>query len=301
MIRICGVCVIKDATDLVPFLCGHYLRIGFDRLVFIDDGSSDGTFEKLQAISRARCNVSVQRASLGPLRQAALMTEAANQVIADGYNVVFPFDSDEFWNIDAQRIRATASAGPSGVFVGHWVNFVASRRRPQPSRRGLLAIVNRAPALADVNLESVQCFQRSFVCVSAPKIGFKADGPVQLERGQHRLAAGPTNVLASDLEAFHLPLRSINEIDRRARRADRFLDAAAPGVSWQSRHFRDTMAAGRRDDVWKANSAGDDGCLDLGGSRIVLIPDTRLRTLLARAWLYYWALRIWRGGRALRL
>jgi hypothetical protein len=40
--------------------------------------------------------------------------------------------------------------------------------------------------------------------------------------------------------------------------------------------FPHTMAAGRRDDGWKANSAGDDGCLDLGGRRIVLIRDTRL-------------------------
>ena len=32
---ICGACMIRDSVDLVPMLCGHYLRIGFDRLVFV--------------------------------------------------------------------------------------------------------------------------------------------------------------------------------------------------------------------------------------------------------------------------
>jgi hypothetical protein len=284
--KICGICVIKDAADLVPFLCGHYLRIGFDRLVFVDDHSSDATYRVLQSIKRKQPRVSVKRTNGGVFQQAALMTETANQVVAEGYTIIFPFDSDEFWNIDARRIRAAATSSGSGLFVGRWVQFVQSRQCSRSSRSALLAIRNRAPVLPDTNLKTVESFRRSFVCVPAPKVGFKSDGPVEIGRGQHGLISGPTKVLAADLEVFHLPLRSAVEIDQRARRAAAFLETAQPGESWQSIHFRDAVAAGKQDEVWSANSASEDGCLDLRGERIILIPDNRLRTLLIRAWLY---------------
>ena len=53
--------MLRDARDIVGLLCGHYLRIGFARLSFVDDGSTDGTFEFLSALSRREPRVSVTR------------------------------------------------------------------------------------------------------------------------------------------------------------------------------------------------------------------------------------------------
>ena len=284
--KICGICVIRDAVDLVPFLCGHYLRIGFDRLAFVDDHSSDGTYEKLRTISAKEPKVSVRRSGGGAFDHSPLMTEAANRVIAEGYEIVFPFDCDEFWNIDARRIYAAAGSAQSGLFVGRWVQFVQWRQYATPKRRYLLAVRNRAPALSDTNLATVESFRRSFVCVPAPKVAFKSSTPVEVARGQHSLTSGPTKILANDLEVFHLPIRSISEVERRARRAHRHLETAKPGEDWQSVHFRDAVAVGKLADVWRANSASNDGCLDVQDERIMLIPDNRLRVLFIRAWVY---------------
>jgi len=39
--RVAGICLVRNAVDLVPFLCGHYLRCRFAHLHFVDDGSHD--------------------------------------------------------------------------------------------------------------------------------------------------------------------------------------------------------------------------------------------------------------------
>lgn len=284
--RTAAICVIRDAVDILPLLCGHYLRLGFDRLVFIDDGSTDGTADQLEKLAAATDRVLTRRSQYRELRQSALMTETANGLIVDGYRIIFPFDADEFWNIDLDRIRSASATVPSGLFVGRWVQFAQNRRYLQPSRFGLFHVANRAPILTDASPEAITALQRSFLCASEPKVGFSADGPVAIARGQHHLLSGPSTVLAEDLEVFHLPLRHAGEIDRRAARAPRLLHDAKPGESWQSRHFQDAVQAGRRDEVWAANSVDDEGFLTLPGHRVPSIPDDRLQRLLKRAWLY---------------
>ncbi|MGL4965065.1 MAG: glycosyltransferase family 2 protein [Inquilinus sp.] len=284
MSRICGICMIRDALDLVPFLVGHYLRAGFDRLHFIDDQSSDGTFEALATIGKCESRVTVQQVFHNAARQAELMSAAANRMVSEGYETVFPFDADEFWNIDAAQIRAVATR--PGLFVGRWVQFVQDRSEGFSRRRGLFNVRYRAPVFADTDAASVESYDRSFVCLSVPKIAFIAGSEVAVARGQHALECGPGEILAQDLEVFHLPLRSAGEIDRRVQRADRVLGIARDGEAWQTRFFRTATQVGLGDVVWAANSASADGFLDLPRQRILLIPDSRFRSLMLRAGRY---------------
>ncbi len=276
--------MIKDAVDIVPFLCGHYLRSGFDRLVFIDDGSTDGTLELLSSIGRRTKQVVVERAGSSAFRQKDLVNAAANAMIAAGYQIIFPFDSDEFWNLDSARIRIAATQ--PGVFVGRWVQFVQDRSETGFSRRGLLKATYRAPIYEGMGSQLVRDYQRPLLCHTLPKVGFRAEGEVSIVFGQHALRDGPSTVLASDLEVFHLPLRTAAVIDRRAAHAERTFVDARPKQNWQAGYFRDEARAGRQAILWAANSASSDGFLDLPNSRVLLIEDRRLSRLLRRAWIY---------------
>ena len=100
--KIAGICFLRDAVDLVPFLCGHYLRVGFDHLHFVDDGSTDGTHELLSQFAARTDRVSVRKVIKDSDQQSELMSAAANTMILDGYQVVVPFDADEFWHFTAE-------------------------------------------------------------------------------------------------------------------------------------------------------------------------------------------------------
>ena len=276
--------MIRDAVDLVPLLCGHYLRIGFDRLVFVDDHSTDGTREALQAMARAEPGVVVRRSADPVFRQARVMNGIANEAIADGFGIVFPFDADEFWDVDAGRIRA-AAARP-GVFVGHWVHFVQDRTVTASNREDLPRARHRAPVLEGTAAETVARYERSFLCHTMTKVGFRADGPVDIIFGQHSLLGGPSEVLADGLDVFHVPLRSADAMRRRAEQAARVLELAGPGENWQARFFAAAMAEGRLEAAWAANSASPDGFIDLPGARVPLVPDERLGALLGKAIAY---------------
>lgn len=281
--RVGGVCILRDARDIVPFLCGHYLRIGFDRILFIDDGSSDGTYQFLLWMSRREPRIRVERVETPLFMQAAEVSRGANLLIGDGIRLIFPFDSDEFWNLRLAEVRSAAATTPAGLIVGKWVMFVQDRRRPVFRGLAPMAVRHRAPALLRLVGEAID---RGIppVCRTKPKIAFKADGPVEIGRGQHILNEGPTNVLAQDLEVFHLPLRSTQEIDGRSATVVRYPTRKQRATLREV--LQEMLAYEAREEIWRKNSVGPDGCLDTGDRLIPTIPDTRLRILFAKAWLY---------------
>jgi hypothetical protein len=95
----------------------------------------------------------------------------------------------------------------------------------------------------------------------------------------------PKNYICqTELEIFHRPLPSRQEIIKRAlnepRRAPK---RANPGMCWQSIFHGDVVVADNVDAVWAANSYDSNGRLDVYGTPMRLISDTRLRRLRIRA------------------
>jgi hypothetical protein len=282
---VAGVCVVRDALDLIPFLCGHYLRIGFTHVAFIDDGSSDGTFEFLSKLAGRTQRVSVKRVLEDQFRQPVHMTTTANALIASGYAIVVPFDADEFWCIEARGLEELLKTQTEIAFHGRWVNFVQQRKRVAPRPFGLFGMTFRAPALADADAAAITGFSRPFACYTETKVAFKTKREVTLDRGQHQLLTGPDEFCDRTFEIFHLPIRSRGEIEKRGlnyepRRAE---GRAKPTDSWQSRFHRDVIFADKVDAVWAANSADRNGRLDVYGKPLELTRDRRLRGLLMLA------------------
>lgn len=211
-----GLCLVRDAIDIVPMLCGHYLRLGFERIHFIDDGSSDGTYEFLDRLSKKTGRVTLER-SLGPLKHRLTVTRAANTLVEDGFRTIFPFDADEFWNLRISDLRHVAETRKARIIEGYWVNFVQSRKREYPCPMGLFSVRHRADPAPGVDMEDVVAFRQPFVAIDrVKKIAFWTEAPVEIVLGQHGLHGGPTETDKCIFELFHLPLRYRSELTKRA-------------------------------------------------------------------------------------
>jgi hypothetical protein len=125
-----ALCVICDAVDMAPLLCGHYLRLGFGRVVFVDDGSSDGTLEVLAQVATTTQRVAVTRLRQDRFGQAELATAEANDLIDDGYQFVLPFDSDELWHLSNARLRDLARQRTPLQALEKQTNFIQCRSVP---------------------------------------------------------------------------------------------------------------------------------------------------------------------------
>ncbi len=285
---VAGVCAVRDARDLIGLVCGHYLRVGFAHLSFIDDGSSDGTFELLSALAEKEPRVSVRKVISPSFLQAELMCDAANELIGRGFSVIVPFDADEFWNVTALQLETCYADAAEICFRGKWLNYVQDRDAFFPKMLGLFRIGYTAPSMPDVGMETVTAFTRPFVGHLETKVGFKAGQAVRFEKGQHSLLVGPQTVDSREYEIFHVPLRSKNEIAKRGLNYEPriAISRANPTRSWQSYFHSQVVLTERTDEVWAANSADRNGYLDCYGERVRLNRDTRLRRLLLRSWAF---------------
>jgi hypothetical protein len=286
---IAGVCMIRDAIDIAPLLCGHYLRIGFGHIAFIDDASTDGTYEYLTEFSRRDSRVSVRRTFTDGFTQAVGVSSRSNELIAEGYEIVIPFDSDEFWDIKAADLEANYENVPEIVFYGTWRNFVQNRGAAYPRPLGLLGIKFSARPRGDADRARVTAFTRPVVCIAGVvKCGIKTRQPMRFYTGQHEVSVPDKRRDETRFDILHVPLRYKSELTKRGLNYEprRALVRDTPTKGWHGPFHREVILSNRADEVWAANSASKDGYLDCYGKRIQLVPDRRLQKVLLLSLLY---------------
>ena len=281
--------MVRNAHDLAGLICGHYLRIGLGHIRIIDDGSSDGTCRLLSDLARKEKRISLHRVDNTEFHQARLMSEAANELILAGFSLILPFDVDEFWDVSGPALEKRYADRSEIAFTGRRTNFVHSAAATRARRCYLLGVKYSAPILADATPDMIMTYKRPWVCAPMPsKVGFKSARAVELDKGQHRLIVGPTEIDDHPYEVFHLPLRSKSELMKRA--VDREPRVAPlrshPSSGWQSTFHHQAALAGRIDEVWLANSADVNGFLNCHGQPIALRRDIRLRTLILKSYAY---------------
>ncbi len=282
-----AICVVRDSADIILLACAHYLRLGVERLVIIDDSSSDGTFERVQLLAeRGRGRIVIRRVVGDDFLQPDLFNTTINELIAEGFRLIVPFDADEFWDIPADAFDRLRMRQEPRIIVAEWVSFVQRRDRAYPTPLGLLSAQYRADARPDV-MDGVRNFTSSFVHLKERKIAIWADEPINIMIGQHGLIQGPAAVDPQTFDMFHLPLRYRSEITKRALNYEprRARLRANEIENWQSAFHRRIVLDNKVDAVWAANSVDGNGELNLYGRSIALTRDRRLRdTLLRAAW-----------------
>jgi glycosyltransferase involved in cell wall biosynthesis len=253
-----GISVVRNEADIIETCVRHHLTIGVERILIIDNGSTDGTPEVLERLERS---LPVQwTREAGAFKQDALITRLAREAFSRGGTWVLPFDADEFWCVEPPHtLRSVLSSTRATAIRCEVLNFAQDRRVAAGGPEALLHMRFRpartvGPPLA--GQRAVESGVAAYVEAEYPgKWISRASPHLSIARGNHSIdgLVGRTTH-GTPIVCLHAPLRSrsiLNEKAVHGRRLDsQDLD---PSVGWHVRRWA-RMTEEQLDHEWEANS-----------------------------------------------
>jgi glycosyltransferase involved in cell wall biosynthesis len=254
-----GISVIRNEVDIIRTNLLYHLSLGLERILVIDNGSTDGTPCVLEELSR-ELPVTWRRMP-GPFRQAEMVTELAQEAYRAGAGWVLPFDADEFWypcnGTSLESVLADTSATAIACPV---VNFVQRRDQLHRSSDALLHMTMRPPHFVGPSAttrELVDARRFAFVEIRYPPKWISAtSADLSITQGNHDIVRPGHRAARSDaIVVLHAPLRSRAILAAQADHGRRLDEAGfPPEIGWQQRRWTRLAADGRLDLEWVANS-----------------------------------------------
>lgn len=285
-----GICAVRDEADVIGVTVRHHLSLGLDRVIVLDNGSTDGTGEVLRGLAKADPRVWWWRDD-SPFDQSALYTRLARQAYRQGADWVVPFDADEFWwvaDADGDFRGVLAGAEPSaGGLRAPTVEFVQARDRLRSTPDALLTMTRR-PAETFSRDENARLLVESGEISrlqrrSGGKIISRATEDLEIGRGNHKVfgLAGELADASDALACLHAPLRSRAHLESKLERSRRLAEAGIAGGAWHVWRWARLIEEGKLDEEWAACSYEGEH-LDVYGTKHAVVFDGRLRDVVAR-------------------
>ncbi len=277
--------MIRNEVDILRLNVLYHLSLGIDRMLIVDNGSTDGTGEVLQELGKQDSRVRWTYDS-GPYRQTEIMTKLAREAYREGADWVVQIDADEFWYAPAGDFRETLETSEAGVLRAQVVNFIQRRKQKESVPEAMLHMTMRSA-------EPIEPPGRAQDLVEKRKIGFvekayprkcisRPTGEIIIEAGNHKVSGTfGTGGRTDRIFCFHAPMRSLSSLKERVRTASRPAEAGRKPGQGRYRHM---LSSFEDDSVieqeWAANSYKDDH-LDVYGEKHPVTFDPRLRDAVA--------------------
>ena len=283
--RVWGVLVVRDEVDVIRICVLHHLALGCERILVLDNGSTDGTTTVLRRLA--------ERVPLtwtsdpGAYHQGEFVTGLAREARRAEADWILPLDADEFWiaprGLDAALDRSRETGG---VRVDR-VELVQRREQVGATPAGLMTMTMRAPAPSrgEAAIREFLAGERSLFEVRPDaKLALRPTRRLRVGRGAHGAVSMAGPVEDTDLlTILHAPLRSRACLARKAEHGERLEQAGYDAdQGWQVRHWAASARAGTLDREWAAHAYDAGGAISVAGRRVPLVRDHRLADAVRR-------------------
>ena len=252
--RVFGVAVVHNEADIIRLTVLHHLAAGLDRLLIVDNGSTDGTDRILRQLARdGRVDWSRDE---GAWRAGEMLTTLARRAAAEGADWVIPFDADEFWYAPQRSIRQVLETSTAAALRIHAVDYIQRREQLRSSPDALQHMTGGLPdrlARFGRDWEVVETEQASYVeAKRSPKWISRASATITLSCGNHIVTGISGRYDETDeIVCLHAPLRSRERLETKARRVPS-TDTPPSKGSWHFGRWRALEAAAELDREWAA-------------------------------------------------
>ena len=280
-----GVSMIRNEADLVRLNVLYHLSLGVDRMLVVDNGSTDGTDGLLKSLGDRDPRVRWSRDD-GPFLPSRVMMGLARQAFGEGADWVLPVDADEFWHAPGGDFRRALESSSAGVLQARAVNFIQRRDQRRSGPEALLHMTRRAESPVGPHghaQDLVESGEIAFVEKVYPtKCLARASEGLYIETGHHRIegAGGPTR-RTDELVCLHAPIRSRDALAERIKSSARAAEAGRKqGQGRNRRRLAGLNSEAAIEQEWAANSYENDH-LDVYGEQHPVVFDPRLRDAVA--------------------
>lgn len=212
--------LVRDEVDLIENNINFHLERGVDGVVAVDNGSTDGTREILEDMSKS-APITVMHESGRDYDQTRWVTRAALYARDTmGAEWVLNNDADEFWvSKDGSLKDVISSAHANSILLCSRRNMIWGYDAPvdRPWHQRLIYRVNKPtqkPKLQNIYDDPLPC--PFFYLDLPPKALVRTEHLVEVTQGNHNaLYDTPVSAVDAPIEIFHFPVRSRKQFEEK--------------------------------------------------------------------------------------
>jgi glycosyltransferase involved in cell wall biosynthesis len=286
-VQVHGLLVARNEVDIIRTNVLYHLSLGLDRLLVVDNGSSDGTDQVLRELGKDP-RVRWTRDE-GLFYHGHIATELAREAFREGADWVVPIDADEFWHAPGGNFRGVLEESEAGALRARLLNFFQRREQRESAPDALLYMTRRIrePVVTErgnrkLARELVESHKISKLEIELKKWVSRPTADIEIVFGNHKVerVAGLKRE-SHEIVCLHAPIRSRVRLDGKAEVGERSEETGSdPNQGWHVKRWRRLRDEGRLEQEWGANSyAGE--FLDVYGVRRKTVFDPTLRDAVA--------------------